>query len=280
MAENSGFWTTNGTGDGALTGYTMNDWRDLINNFFLAAGKEASGSVVKGSGNELACTGAVSPIAVNTGRAIIQGFWYENTTSTNAAVTTPVVGTTGGHVVLRASWATQQVRIVAVRNTDGVNSTPALTQVDGTTWEVRLCLFTITTGGVITVTDTRQYLGQDTIDDVMIGNRVIGLTRRQGGNASDWSIAGTTTYTPTMVREQVGVFAHGSTIAAGAFGGGTINFPTAFSQPPNVELTPLIGGNINAVITGVGATQFSYRLYNNDSGGFNPSCMWRAVGPE
>ena len=130
----------------------LNNW--LRRTFLNAA---ASEGVLLGYANALACTGTATPIGVATGAAMVYGFPYENDTSTTLAVTTPAVGTTGGHVVLRVNWAAQTVRLFAVRNTDGVNSTPALTQVALTTWEIRLCSFTVTTGGVIAITDTRAY---------------------------------------------------------------------------------------------------------------------------
>lgn len=157
MAEKSLPWTGNGTGDGTSGGYTALEWGEIWRKAFLGGG-EASQGVCKGVDNELACTGTASPIAVNTGAAFVYGKHYWNTASVNLTVTTPVVGTTGGHVILRLDWTAQTVRLVAVRNTDGVNSTPSLTQSTSTQWEIRLATFTITTGGVIALTDARGYV--------------------------------------------------------------------------------------------------------------------------
>ena len=49
----------------------------------------------------------------------------------------------------RADWAAQTVRAVVVLNTDGVADPPALTQTSGTTYEINLATFTITTEGEI-----------------------------------------------------------------------------------------------------------------------------------
>lgn len=157
MAEKSFPWTGNGTGDGTSGGYTALEWSEIWRKAFLGGG-EASQGVCKGVDNELACTGTATPIAVNTGAAFVYGKFYHNTASVNLSVTTPVVGTTGGHVILRLDWTAQTVRLVAVRNTDGVNSTPSLTQSLSTQWEIRLATFTITTGGVIALTDARAYV--------------------------------------------------------------------------------------------------------------------------
>jgi hypothetical protein len=173
MAERSRLWTTNGTGDGVGTGYTVADWQEMFLKL-LHGGNEANGGVLLGVANQLAVSGAASPLTVATGAAMVHGFFYANDTPLNLTVTTPVVGTTGGRIVLRVNWAAQTVRAVAVRNTDGVNSPPALTQTVNTTWEVSLATFTITTGGVITVTDTRVYSRFSTqIVDTMIRDGAI-----------------------------------------------------------------------------------------------------------
>lgn len=157
MAERSRFWTTNNTGDGPSIGYSTSDWEKIVRHWFQS-GDEANGGVLFGIGNALACSGAASPISVNTGAAVVYGHYYENDASLGLAVTTPVVGTTGGRVVLRVNWAAQTVRLFAVRNTDGLSAIPALTQSAGTTWEISLATFTITTGGVIALTDTRKFI--------------------------------------------------------------------------------------------------------------------------
>lgn len=156
MAEKSFPWTGNGTGDGTSGGYTALEWSEMWRRIFHG-GEEASGGVLRGHGNELAVSGSASPLAVNTGAAMVYGKHYYNSASLNLAVTTPVVGTTGGHVILRLDWAAQTVRAVAVRNTDGVAAIPSLTQSLVTQWEIRLATFTITTGGVITLTDARTF---------------------------------------------------------------------------------------------------------------------------
>lgn len=166
MAESSRFWTTNATGDGPVGGYTQQQFYDFMRKVFITDQEQTRG-VVLGEQGALACTGTASPIAVAAGSAIVYGFFYENTASVNLTVTTPTVGTTGGRVILRAGWTAQTVRLVAVRNTDGQIAIPALTQSAGSTWEISLATFTITTGGVIALTDDRKYLeiGSKVIQD-------------------------------------------------------------------------------------------------------------------
>jgi hypothetical protein len=155
MTETSRFWNTNNVGDGPTAGFDRDAVAQWLRHVWAKGG---AGGVLRGVLNELAVTGSSSPLAVNTGSAIVYGLYYWNTASVNLTVTTPSVGTTGGHVILRVSWSAQTVRLVAVRNTDGTAAIPALTQTPGTTYEIRLATFTITTGGVITLTDARTYV--------------------------------------------------------------------------------------------------------------------------
>lgn len=302
MAEKSFPWTANGTGDGTSGGYTALEWGEIWRRLF-GNGREATGGVAKGHGNELAVSGASSPVAVATGAAQVYGKHYYNDASLNLAITTPVVGITGGHIILRLDWAAQTVRAVAVRNTDGVNTTPALVQSTSTQWEIRLATFTITTGGVVTLTDAREYLrtsiqivqanlanlsvgtaqlidaavtlakhGLDSVDDTIVGNRVPALTRRQGGDASNWSTNGTTTYTPTNVRKQVGVIACVSSVV--------VTFPVAFSQPPVVTYGVQAGANRIVVIDTITATTVTFVCRDTAGAAATATVLWEATGPE
>ena len=60
--------------------------------------------------------------------------------------------------MLQVDWTAQTVRVARIAGTEGSGAAPALTQGDGTTWEVPLCQASITTGGTITVTDQRVFL--------------------------------------------------------------------------------------------------------------------------
>lgn len=152
LVESSRLWTTGGAGDGAST-YTRDNMAEMFRNMLL------SDFTTQGVLNGLAVSGTASPLTLATGAACVYGFLHFCTTSgTMAAITTPSVGTTGLHVVLRADWTAQTVRVVPVRNTDGNSATPALTQTAGTTWEIRLATGTITTAGVISLTDARQFV--------------------------------------------------------------------------------------------------------------------------
>lgn len=156
MAEKSLFWFTDGftgaTGDGAAP-YTQDEF-SLYNHEVIGEG------VVFCEGGLLEVTGTSTPLDLADGRAQVQGFSYWNSAASTLAVTTPSTGTTGGRVVLRADYSAATVRAVVLLNTDGNAGIPALTQTPNTTWEISLATFTVTTGGVITVTDARDFIGQ------------------------------------------------------------------------------------------------------------------------
>lgn len=157
MAESSILWTTDGTGDGNNSGYTMAqvvEWQRML--FAGLTGADLSG-VAPDYLNELAVSGTGSPMAVATGGAVVYGFPYFNTASVNVAISTPSVSTRIDRVVLRVNWTAQTVRIALVAGVEG-GGAPSLTQSAGTTWEMPLAQASITTGGVITLTDQREWL--------------------------------------------------------------------------------------------------------------------------
>ena len=82
---------------------------------------------------------------------------YFNTASVSVTIPTPASSTRVDYIVLRANWTAQTVRITRVAGTEGAGA-PSLTQSAGTTWDIPLATVSITTGGVITVTDARVYL--------------------------------------------------------------------------------------------------------------------------
>lgn len=261
MAEKSLFFDTNGTGDGATT-YTETDMFNWLRRTF-------SDGVQEGVDSELAVTGTSSPVQVAAGAAYVYGSPYWNDASLNVAISTPVVGTTGHRIVLRKNWTAQTVRVTLLSSSDGVSAIPAATQSAGTTWDITLATLTITTGGVITLTDARPFatinarVGTDNIsanavtnvkilDNTITAAKIVdgdnsGLDadllkgmdietiRRQGGNATNWGTAGTTNYSPTAFRIQTGKV--NVTFSNTTFATSTVTFPVAFSGTPIVVAT-------------------------------------------
>jgi hypothetical protein len=171
MAEDSLFWTTSDTGDGAAAGYTqaeINTWLRM-----MMVGDTADEGVAKGYENELAVTNPSGrDLSVNTGGAWVYGFPYWNTAAVTLSLTHPTTGTTGWRVVVRADWTAQTVRVALKESADGTATAPALTQTANTTWEISLATGTITTGDVIAVTDTRVFVHPNIeVDAAMMENR-------------------------------------------------------------------------------------------------------------
>ncbi len=187
MAEASRFWTTGSTGDGA-SAYTQAQVNEFFRSIFNSDNFATEG-VLATYLNELAVSGTATPIVLATGAAFVYGFWYTNDASKNITISTPVVGTTGHRLVLRADWTAQTVRVVDKSSADGTAAIPALTQTINTTYEISLATFTVTTGGIIAVTDARSYchfatkVDKNNVDNVGIGAVVFGASN--GGLGQD-----------------------------------------------------------------------------------------------
>ncbi len=289
MAEASMFWTTGSTGDGASPYTQAQIFAWLLRTFVNAPATEG---ILKGYANELAPSGTASPVAIATGAAMVNGIPYENTAAVNVAVPMPVIGKTGHRIVLRASWAAQTVRVVLLSSSDGVAAIPAATQTPGTTYDLTLATLTITTGGVITLTDARGYLhpnikvatqnvDDDAIDDTKVGNRVPQLYRRQGGSATNWSTPGTSDYTPGAVRMQCGSTT--VTINAGSYSKTqSVNLPVAFSNPPLVlaSFTGLLAEEAHITAEGDVSTLTLQVQRTQTTGAMSFTVAWLAIGPE
>lgn len=175
MAEQSYIWDTGGGGDQSPHSEAIS--ANLFKAIMFAT--SANKGVIPGMLNQLACTVSGGNILTNTGYAIVDGHPYYNDSSKSTAIATPSVGTTGGRIVLRASWSAQTVRITEIRNTDGNAAIPNMTQTPGTTYDIPLCSFTITTGGVITITaDTREYAGSSLYESAQLQYRAGATGRR------------------------------------------------------------------------------------------------------
>jgi hypothetical protein len=155
MTEKSLLWTTNNTGDGVSSGYTATEFFTLFRSWCPPTNQ---GAVFTDVLNELAASGSSSPVAINTGQALVYGIPYFNSASVNVTISTPATLTRIDRIVLRASWSAQTVRITRIAGTEG-GAAPAITQNAGVTWDIPLCQVSITTGGAITLTDEREFIG-------------------------------------------------------------------------------------------------------------------------
>ena len=130
---------------------------------------------------------------------------------------------------------------------------------------------------------TNAKIGSAAVDDTKCGNRVPKFTRRLGGSATDWSVAGTTSYTPTTVLMQGGIYT-GTTNAAGEV---TVTFPTAFAYAPIVLVSGLsvlqtfeiISITTSAVTVRSIIHNVSGPNYHNAQVFGDVTFSWLAVGP-
>lgn len=148
MAEQSYVWDSGAGGDASPHSEALTA---LLFAAVFGTNASANLGVAAGRLNELAptLTGGATTITVNTGWACVDGHPYSNDASKVITPVTPAVGTTGRRLVLRADWSAQTVRIVEISSADGTATIPAPTQASGTTYEIPICSYTVTTGGAI-----------------------------------------------------------------------------------------------------------------------------------
>lgn len=164
MTENSRFWDGTTVGDATEAPYNAPDeFAAVLRSLNGANANTSRSGVCRGELNLLACTGAASPISVNTGRAFVHGSWYESDASVSFNIATPPATQSRiDTLVLRKTWSTQQVRLAVLTGTNAVvPSAPTLTQ-DATVlkiWEFPLYDIYINSAGVITsLVDRREYV--------------------------------------------------------------------------------------------------------------------------
>ena len=100
--------------------------------------------------------------------------------------------------------------------------------------------------------------------------------RRQGGNASNWQTAGTTTYTPTAPKVQAGV----KSISINTTGTVTITYPVTFTNRPVVFISINCGsGSITHQVTDDSVSGFTVNCRDVvTSGAITADVNWLAIG--
>lgn len=160
MAQYSGPWDGTAVGDAAvLAPYSSDEWDNIWECLFDSgrSGHEDFG-VVAGYWNELLVAGVASPLGIDAGAALVHGKWYQNTTPATLVVPNPAGATRYDYVVLQSDFVAQTIRIALHQGVEGAGVPPALTQNDGTLWEIPLAIINTTVGGVITVADDRHFI--------------------------------------------------------------------------------------------------------------------------
>lgn len=159
MTERSRFWGGTTIGDATVAPYDAEtEFAQVLMSLSEANGITTDRSCVfRDELAKLIVTGAASPVAVGTGRALVYGTWYENDAGVNVAIPTPAASTRIDRIVLRKDWVAQTVRITRIAGVEG-GGAPAITQTAGVTWDMPVAQVSITTGGVITITDERDFI--------------------------------------------------------------------------------------------------------------------------
>lgn len=159
MTEKSFIWDTGGGGDASP--HSEADTALMFGAMLGDRQTSANKGVIRGVLNSLAASSpGAGQVRIASGAAIIDGHPYYNTANVDFNPVTPSVGTTGMRVVLRCSWSAQTVRLQVLASADGTAAIPAMTQTPGTTYDIPICSFTKSTGGVIaSLADNREFAG-------------------------------------------------------------------------------------------------------------------------
>ena len=308
MAEKSLFWFTDGfdgaIGDGSVP-YTQDEFT-FFTRSSLGEGVVTDTRLTTFE-EPLLASGTSSPLSVTAGEYILDGFFYRSDAAISIVVPTPVVGTTGGRIILRADYTAATVRMVLKMNTDGVASLPALTDTPNVLREANIAGFTITTGGVINITVGRVFcrpgivmpdpdvlewdginrltIADEGVTAAMAGAGVPTMTERQGGDLTDWDVFGTTNYLVGNVAMQAGVSSGVMTTGNANVTMSSIVFPVAFSSQPIVTATVRMGSasySFNIIEVTASTTDVQFQL-RNSTGTNVPSDIdfvinWIAIG--
>lgn len=249
MTQVSYYWGGTVTGDAVQAPYSDDEFSDLWAILFLQD-RTTQGVIGGYNGTLFVSNPAGTTIRVISGAAIVDGKLYLNTANVDFTVTAPGAGSNYYRIVLQKDWTAQTVRLAQL----GPNAVapPAVTQSDGTTWEISLATVQITSGGVITITDTRDYC-------------MTPVKQRQGGSGTHWDTPGAVLQNPQQGYIQVGIddaiIPNGSTSVSLA-----ITFPKAYVYRPIVFLTidsntltsPNFGAFVSEITT-TGCTVYATR---------------------
>ncbi len=160
MAERSRPW------DGIVTGdagpYSFEQWTDVWKT--QSSPVIATAGVFQDQLNALDLSGLpVTPVDIASGRALVNGIWYESDATEMIAIPAPAANPRVDRIVLRADWVLQTVRLFRIGGAEAASPVPpAIVQIDGTTWDLPLWQVHIVNGtNVITVfRDERSFIGQ------------------------------------------------------------------------------------------------------------------------
>lgn len=272
MTEISYFWGSTTVGDAVLAPYSDDVYSDIQAKLFQT--DRIGQSVIPGYLNQLLVTnpGGLT-IRVASGAAMVDGKFYENTGNVDFSLAVPVSDYFFYKIVLRKSWAAQQVRLALLG--PSWPGYPVSDTTDGVVWEVELASMYINPASTIVVDDSRRFtpLGE-----------IVTLLYHQGGSISDWATPGTGTYLPQSFASQAGAAAG----AASSSGTVDITFPRAFRGTPIVVVSVAkLAGSPDAdnrkIILQTGNVSLAgfrifYQTYDGGAPDANWAINWFALG--
>ena len=250
MAPKSGFFTTNGTGD-AGTGYSLTDWQRMLKMLYLSdATVEA---VIQGYVSDCNCTiTGANQATVAGGGAVVNGYWYDEPSSTAFTVASVSLATRKDLIVLKLDTTAQTIRLAYKSGTEG-GAVPGVTQ-SGSTWEVAIWEVWMAVGGTITLTDRRHYL-KDAIANIISADNVTlqlasNVMSIKNGGVSTAKLADDSVTSAKIAADAVG----SSEIAAGAVGNAELadNAVTTTKIGDGAVTGAKIAGGILNIATRVG----------------------------
>lgn len=152
MAETSLPWAGTTVGDAGP--YTDDVWSDMYESLFQS--NRATQGPLLGMLGQLAVTNpSGTTLRVASGYAIVDGKVYTNTTNIDLTGTVPGSGSNFYRIILRKNFTAQTVRVALLGPDAG--APPAVTQTDGTTWEISLYTVEIRSTAEVILTDTRVF---------------------------------------------------------------------------------------------------------------------------
>lgn len=165
MSEFSYWWSTSGTPSGdQVASYSQSHLKYIAEILASCHGHEG---IAPNYLNALAgSVPGANTVRIASGGALVDGKPYHSDADVDVTIPSAAGGgnTRIDRIVLRASWAGYAIRITRIPGVDAANPTvPALTQISGDTYDIPIYQAKVTTGGVVTLTDERQFARLDTM---------------------------------------------------------------------------------------------------------------------
>lgn len=105
-------------------------------------------------------------VTMANGAALVDGKIYRNTANIVFTCVAPGAGSNYYTILLRKTWASEDV--LATFLGPSAVAPPAITQTDGVVWDLQIATVEITNLGVITITDTREFVNAGRIRSFLV----------------------------------------------------------------------------------------------------------------